>query len=598
MTSREFVGESAPESAGSSAGEVQPACLPNAPEVDAGPASTRRSPRLRRLAGLREWAARRWRTSLQFRTVLLTLVLGAVVTVLLQSFSYSRTSAALMEGKVRTSEEDAAYRTAGIQRNLDSTDRTDAESLRQLTYDLMQQQASRAPDQLREVVLAHGAGVPGVVPAMSTAFGAEVLPEELRHAVDQDPSHQQVQIVSVPRADDGSVPAVAVGQQVRIPGAGPYELYFVYPMERETDTMGLMLRTYVLGGMLLTVLIGLIALAVTRLVIDPVREAAAVAERLAGGHLNERMQLRGEDDLARLARAFNSMADSLQNQIHRLEDLSQVQQRFVSDVSHELRTPLTTIQMATSMIDADKDSFAPHVKRSAELLTGEVERFEDMLSGLLEISRLDAGSVEIETDRLELRPLVERVLEAAEVLREAKGSEITVVEVTEGPFDAEVDSRRIERILRNLVVNALEHGQGNPIRVELGANDDAVSIAVRDHGIGLEPGQSALVFNRFWRGDPSRNRTTGGTGLGLAIALEDARLHRGLLQAWGVPEEGSRFRLTLPRDGASAITEIPLPLADGPNEPGIAETGPLPITAKASPGATTVPVTADREVTS
>lgn len=598
MASRGFVDGSASESAGASEGEVRPARPRNAPEVHAGPASTRRGPRLHRLKGLREWAARRWRTSLQFRTVVLTLVLGAVVTLLLQSFSYSRTSAALTEGKVRTSEEDAAYRTAGIQRNLDSTDQTDAESLRQLTYDLMQQQASRAPDQLREVVLAHGAGVPGVVPAMSTAFGAEVLPEELRYAVNQDPSHQQVQIVSVPRADDGSVPAVAVGQQVRIPGAGPYELYFVYPMERETDTMGLMLRTYVLGGVLLTVLIGLIALAVTRLVIDPVREAATVAERLADGHLNERMQLRGEDDLARLARAFNSMADSLQNQIHRLEDLSQVQQRFVSDVSHELRTPLTTIQMATSMIHADKDSFAPHVRRSAELLTGEVERFEDMLSGLLEISRLDAGSVEIETDRLELRPLVERVLEAAEVLREAKGSEIAVVEVTEGPFDAEVDSRRIERILRNLVVNALEHGQGNPIRVELGANDDAVSIAVRDHGIGLESGQSALVFNRFWRGDPSRNRTTGGTGLGLAIALEDARLHRGLLQAWGVPGEGSRFRLTVPRDGTSAITEIPLPLADGPDEPGISETGPLPITAKASPGATAVPVVTDQEVTS
>lgn len=545
----------------------------------------------------RDWMGRRWRTSLQFRTVAVTLVLGAVVTVLLQSFSYTRTSAALMEGKVRTAQEDATYRASNIQRNLDSTDRSDAQSLRELTFDLMQQQASRAPDQLREVILTHGAGntSPGTIPGMSTAFESDVLPSDLRAAVNDDPAHQQVQIAPVPDRGASEVPAVMVGQLVTIPDSGSYELYFVYPMEREAETMDTMLRTYILGGVLLTGLIGLVALAVTRLVVDPVREAATVAERLADGHLNERMQLRGEDDLARLTRAFNSMADSLQNQIRRLEELSQVQQRFVSDVSHELRTPLTTIQMATSMIITEKDSFSPVVKRSAELLDGEVERFEDMLAGLLEISRHDAGSVDLDTERMDIRPVVARVLDAAEVLRQAKGSPIEVIETTEGPFDVEIDSRRIERILRNLVVNALEHGLGNPIRIEIGANEQAVAVSVRDHGIGLEPGQSALVFNRFWRADPSRNRTTGGTGLGLSIALEDARLHRGLLQAWGVPGEGTRFRLTLPREAGMSITEIPLALSDGPIEPSVLDTGPLPIVGEPGPGATAVPVASDSD---
>ncbi|MDO5698540.1 MAG: MtrAB system histidine kinase MtrB [Dermatophilus congolensis] len=568
------------------------------PEQGAPQAQTRRfafGRVTRRLAGVADWLGRLWRTSLQFRTLVITVVLGAVITVLLQSFSYSRTAAVLVEGKVEASQEDAMYRATGIQRNLDSTDRSDPESVRQLAYDLMQQQASQAPDQSRELILvpAGGADAPGRIPTMWTAYGPDVLPTSLREAVAQDPSHQQVQIVRLTSASGESSSAVVVGQQVQIPEAGVHDLYFVYDMDREAAALALMMRTYILGGLLLTALIGLVSLAVTRLVVDPVREAATVAERLSRGQLDERMQLRGEDDLARLSGAFNSMADNMQSQIGRLEELSQVQQRFVSDVSHELRTPLTTIQMASEVLFADRASFSPPVARTTELLHTEVGRFEEMLAGLLEISRHDAGSVDLDTESHNLMPIIERVMSAAETLAQAKGSEVTVLDCGGGPFEAEVDSRRIERILRNLLVNALEHGEGRPVRVEVGGNDEAVAIAVRDQGIGLEPGQSALVFNRFWRADPARNRTTGGTGLGLSIALEDARLHRGWLQAWGVPGEGSRFRLTLPRSGGVSIVESPLPLADGVEEPSIHDTGPLPVIRSAGPGATAVPVTGD-----
>ena len=543
------------------------------------------------LERLTEWLGRLWRTSLQFRTLVITVVLGAVITVLLQSFSYSRTAAVLVEGKVETAQEDAMYRATGIQRNLDATDRSDPESVRQLAYDLMQQQASQAPDQSRELILISAGGTSstaGRVPNMWTAYGPDVLPTSLREAVAGDPTHQQVQIVPLTSTSGESSSAIVVGQQIQIPEAGIHDLYFVYDMDRESEALSLMLRTYILGGLLLTALIGLVSLAVTRLVVDPVREAATVAERLSRGQLDERMQLRGEDDLARLAGAFNSMADNLANQIGRLEDLSQVQQRFVSDVSHELRTPLTTIQMASEVLYGDRASFSAPVARTAELLHTEVGRFDEMLAGLLEISRHDAGSVD-------LVAIVDRVISAAATLADAKGSEVTVLDCGGGPFEAEVDSRRIERILRNLLVNALEHGEGRPVRVELGGNDEAVAVAVRDQGIGLEPGQSALVFNRFWRADPARNRTTGGTGLGLSIALEDARLHRGWLQAWGVPGEGSRFRLTLPRSAEVAIVESPLPLADGPEEPSIHDTGPLPVIRPGAPGATAVPVASDTE---
>jgi two-component system sensor histidine kinase MtrB len=262
------------------------------------------------------------------------------------------------------------------------------------------------------------------------------------------------------------------------------------------------------------------------------------------------------------------MAASIQQQIAQLENLSRVQQRFVSDVSHELRTPLTTIRMAGDLIYDARGRFDPAVARSAELLTHELDRFESLLSDLLEISRFDAGAAVLDVEATDLRSCVDRAVEANEALARSKGSPI-VVHDAGTPVVAEADYRRIERILRNLISNAVEHGEGRPIEVSLGANESAVAISVRDHGVGLRPGEAALVFTRFWRADPARARTTGGTGLGLAISLEDARLHSGRLEAWGASGVGSCFRLTLPRQSGGTILSSPLPLSPlaGPSAP-------------------------------
>jgi two-component system sensor histidine kinase MtrB len=123
-----------------------------------------------------------------------------------------------------------------------------------------------------------------------------------------------------------------------------------------------------------------------------------------------------------------------------------------------------------------------------------------------------------------------------------------------------VDPRRAERVLRNLVGNAIEHSESRPVVVTLAVDERAVAVTVRDHGIGLKPGEEKLVFNRFWRADPSRARQTGGTGLGLSISLEDARLHGGWLEAWGQPGLGAQFRLTLPIRAGDQLTGSPLPL--------------------------------------
>jgi two-component system sensor histidine kinase MtrB len=298
---------------------------------------------------------------------------------------------------------------------------------------------------------------------------------------------------------------------------------------------------------------------VTRQVVAPVRAAARTAERFKAGRLTERMAVRGEDDLAALATSFNQMAASLQDQIRRLEELSRVQQRFVSDVSHELRTPLTTVRMAADVLFEGRDEFDAPTARAAELLQTQLDRFEGLLVDLLEISRFDAGAAHLDSERSDLRSLTAHAVEAALPLARARGSALDL-QVPDEAALVECDSRRIDRIVRNLVVNAIEHGEGRPVEVVVGADETTVAVAVRDHGVGLRLGDAAMVFNRFWRADPARARTTGGTGLGLAISLEDARLHGGWLEAWGEPGAGSVFRLTLPREVGGSLHGSPLPL--------------------------------------
>ncbi|MFJ5122680.1 MtrAB system histidine kinase MtrB [Kitasatospora sp. NPDC088548] len=389
------------------------------------------------------------------------------------------------------------------------------------------------------------------------------IPETLRAKVSAEPGLAFDQPTSIRRASDNGrhpEPGLAVGMQFVGPtNATSYQLYYVFSFGQETDTLGMVTGTLATAGVFVVILLGGIAWLVVRQVVTPVRMAAGISERLAAGHLEERMKVTGTDDIARLGESFNRMANALQAQIRQLEELSRVQRRFVSDVSHELRTPLTTVRMAADLIYDSREDLDPMAARSAELLQGQLDRFESLLADLLEISRFDAGAAILDAEPVDLRDIVGRVVEAADPLAQAKGSAV-VIRGDGEPVVAEVDSRRIERILRNLVVNALEHGEGRDVVVRLGSADGAVAVGVRDYGIGLKPGEASRVFHRFWRADPSRVRTTGGTGLGLSIAVEDAHLHGGWLQAWGEPGGGSHFRLTLPRTRGGEISRAPFRL--------------------------------------
>ncbi|EID55271.1 MtrAB system histidine kinase MtrB [Saccharomonospora xinjiangensis] len=343
----------------------------------------------------------------------------------------------------------------------------------------------------------------------------------------------------------------------------PIQLYLLFPMTTEQNTVATVQNTLLVGSAFLLVLLAVITNMVTRQVVLPVRRAAAAAEGFADGDLDRRLDVTGEDDLAKLALSYNDMAASIQEQIRRLEEFGQLQRRFTSDVSHELRTPLTTVRMAADVLYASREQFPSGLARSSELLVDELDRFESLLRDLLEISRLDAGVEELAAESADIRPVVHRAVEQVKVIAGTTGSEI-VLELPEEEVTAEFDTRRVERILRNLLANAVDHGEGHPVRLRLAADAHAVAISVRDYGVGLRQGEAELVFNRFWRADPSRNRRTGGTGLGLAISHEDARLHGGWLEAWGEPGHGSCFRLTLPRVAGDELEHSPIPLPPDP----------------------------------
>lgn len=384
------------------------------------------------------------------------------------------------------------------------------------------------------------------------------VPQSLRREVEKGALAVQYAPIRL-SGQPNSVPGLIVGQPV-VSGAGSFELYYLFPLTAEQKTLSLVQRTVLIAGLALVLLVAAIALLVTRQVVRPVRVAAQTAERLAAGDLDQRIPVNGEDDIALLAESFNDMAVSLQQQIQRWEMLSRLQQRFTSDVSHELRTPLTTVRMAAELLYSSREDFAPELSRSAELLTNELDRFENLLTDLLEISRYDAGAAALESEKIDIVGIVERAVVASQALATRHGIALQAL-VTPGPVLAEVDARRVERVLRNLIGNALDHAEGNPVEVRIGADEHSVAVTVRDYGVGLRPGEAALVFNRFWRGDPSRSRLTGGTGLGLAISLEDARLHKGWLQAWGERGKGAVFRLTVPRVAGEQVQSSPLPLA-------------------------------------
>ncbi|WP_345801921.1 MtrAB system histidine kinase MtrB [Microbacterium sp. AZCO] len=546
----------------------------------------------RQSAGWRDWRrwpdelARLWRRSLRFRIVLITLALTAAAVLVACVWMALVIQNDLFDSRRTQVLTDARRATVAAQETLDNAavqagDTAQLQSLMNSVRAILIQQSST--DMIAAFRVDRTATQ---APQDFTVGGFDetLVTAGMRAAVRSNSEPQWWQSVGLATDEGGTMPGIVVGQQLVLPDVGAYELYFAYDLASADQTLGFIQGILWVVGIGLVVLIGGIAWFVLRSVTTPIAEAAETSEKLAAGELTVRLPVHGEDELATLGRSFNAMADSIESQIKELADLSLVQQRFVSDVSHELRTPLTTIRLAADMINDQRDEFDPATARAAELLNAQVQRFETLLTDLLEISRYDAGSVQLELEPTSLAHLAEDVIASMHQLAEQHGTDVRLV-APGGYSPVDMDPRRIRRIVRNLLGNAIEHGEHRPIVVTVDSDQQAVALGVRDFGLGMRPEEVEHVFDRFWRADPSRTRTIGGTGLGLSIALGDARLHGGELTVWSEYGHGSNFVLTLPRGARPVSGSSPIrtePVDETPDEFG--RTEPIQVPAPSATG--------------
>jgi two-component system sensor histidine kinase MtrB len=524
-------------------------------------------------------AVAQWRSSLQLRVVTTALAIGFAAIAVLGLYLSTSVRDGIYEQRLAAIDREAAALTAQVSQNFSEAATTSDGELQTLLLDTIATLGATSGSTAEEYFLLHELDSTARVPDFASRADLKdvLITTELREANLASEDDQVLQAVGIPSRDDGVVgPGLIVGSTVQASPDAKYEIYYLYSLEPEQETLSFVHRVLLAGGFGMLALLGVVTWTMARQTVTPVTRAAMVAERLAEGHLSERMPgARGTDEMASLARSFNEMAESLQDQIRRMEELSAMQRRFVSDVSHELRTPLTTIRMASEIIHESRHQMDEDTARSAELLLGQIDRFESLLSDLLEISRFDAGAAVLDAERRDLRDLVMSVVEHAAPLASSKDVRVSV-RLPDTDAAADFDPRRIERILRNLVVNAIEHAEERPVEVTVAEDDRAVAVVVRDYGVGMTKQEVEHVFDRFWRADPARARTTGGSGLGLAIALEDARLHAGRLDAWGRPGQGASFRLTLPRSAGVQVGEPPVTMAPASHESGL-RTGQIPV---------------------
>ena len=496
-----------------------------------------------------------WRASLVFRVTSTIVALSVIIIWLLGSALYNQISSGIFDEKLNLSISDAQSTARNTQLQLTFSQYQDKAALKLIFAEILAVPPKTFESAAREIAIFSFANTNSryKFDGTSNFLEATSVPMQFRERT-RTSTVTQWERTNLQYIDGKVEPAIVVGHDLTIKGAGKYEFYVLFSLAQQNRTMSLILKYLWLTGIALTFLIGLISFFVLRRLISPIRDAARVAEELTAGNLELRMDIHGEDEIASLGYSFNEMAVSLQQQISRLENLSKLQQRFVSDVSHELRTPLTTIRMASQVIYLSRDSFEPTIARSAELLVSQIDRFESLLTDLLEVSRFDAQAAVLEIEEIDIITLVRETIDYVHPSQDR----IVHLWAPDKPVMVDIDPRRIKRIIRNLISNAMDHREDKSIDVQIEETENEVSIGVRDYGVGFNYIDKKLLFERFWRADSSRARTTGGTGLGLSIALEDAKLHQGEIDVWGERGKGAHFVLTIPKFAGGSIQSHPI----------------------------------------
>jgi two-component system sensor histidine kinase MtrB len=319
----------------------------------------------------------------------------------------------------------------------------------------------------------------------------------------------------------------------QIPGSGA-QLYVVHEETGIYDDLGVLATTLAVGWAVVVLVAAVVGGALARRTLEPVARASAAAHAVAEGLLATRLPVRGRDEFGAWAESFNRMAGALEANIAR-------ERRFTADVAHELRTPVTALVAAASLLREHLDAMPVEAHRPAELVVTDVMRLRRLVDDLMEISRLDAGQEDVVVHEVDIQAAVAGVVAT-------RGWQETVA-VQGISATVETDPRRLDRILANLIANAVEHG-GRDVSVSVtagaspGAAIGTVRVTVTDRGPGIAAEHLPRLFERFYKADPARTR--GGSGLGLAIAQENARLIGAHLEAASEPGHGTEFRLELP----------------------------------------------------
>lgn len=515
---------------------------------------------------------RLWVHSLQFRSVTSAGIMMLIAFIAVGTSLSNQIATSLFENKKNQALEESIKGFDNVQSVFDGSSeaRTDSEIRRNVTRALTLLDASGDTQRRWVLVPLDQQSKKGFIPEQSgdNALDAATIPEDFKSTVRDSPGgvFWEKKDLSEPEKSNGEpYPALIIGTSVSIPQNPDYGLFVVYDLSESSSTITYINVVLGTGFTVLLILVLSIVWFVTRLAVRPITLTAITAEKLAAGDLNRRVSVRGKHQAARLGISFNKMADSLQEQITQLERLSTLQQRFVSDVSHELRTPLSTVRLSSELLYDSRDTLNPVQSRSVELMHNQVDRFQALLSDLLEISRFDAGSAVLNIDAEDFMSVLNDVLVEVIPHLERTGTRL-IVHSEQAHIDIDIDRVRIERVLRNLLFNAIEHGESKPVDIYIATNATNLGVAVRDHGIGLSEEEAAQVFNRFWRADTSRKRTLGGTGLGLSITAEDVRLHGGRIEAWGMKGKGACFTMNLPLVHGGELGPSPV-LITGEPEP-------------------------------
>ena len=289
------------------------------------------------------------------------------------------------------------------------------------------------------------------------------------------------------------------------------------------------------AGAGVTSLAALLGWWISRRTLRPLRNVREAAEAIAGGRLDTRLIRQSDPDLDRLSESFNEMARALEERIHR-------DARFASEVSHELRSPLTTLKASVGVLESRKNELSARSKTALDLLSRDLERFNRLVSELLEISGYDAGAASLELEEVNVSQFIQAATR--------NDSSITyLLPPNADSLVVDVDKRRLARTLSNLLDNARRYGYGATV-IEVSTSENTLQIAVEDAGPGISKDEREIIFDRFSRGSTSGQRgDDGGTGLGLSLVQEDVRLHGGKVWVENLKvtksDTGSRFVIEL-----------------------------------------------------